>query len=178
MSYYTARRKFQVAWRLSPLPTARVDLLWDRRTSQPAGPCVVWQCRRTAPFCEELRAQGLEPRILALTGLALDPLFSASKARWLLDHTPQGLRRAENGELCLGTVDSWILWNLTGGAVHACDSSNAARTQLLNLQTVDWDPELLEIFGVPAAALPKVMPSSAFYGETIPRRLTGWDPNR
>jgi glycerol kinase len=143
-------------------------LLWDRKTGLPAGPCVVWQCRRTAPFCAELRSRGLEPRVIALTGLTLDPLFSASKARWLLDNLPNGHARAEDGELCLGTVDSWILWNLTGGQVHACDASNAARTQLLNIHTVAWDPELLEIFGVPAAALPEVRSSSTIYGETHP----------
>jgi glycerol kinase len=143
-------------------------IVWDRRTGRPIGPCVIWQCRRTAPLCADLRAQGLEPLVQRKTGLAIDPLFSATKARWLLDHTPDGHARAANGDLCVGTVDSWLLWNLTGGAVHACDVSNAARTQLLNLQTAAWDPELLEVFGIPAAALPRVGPSSGIFGVTVP----------
>ena len=143
-------------------------VLWERESGQPAGPCVVWQCRRTAPFCRTLQEQGMEPLLHQRTGLTIDPLFSASKMRWLLDHTPDGHRRAENGELCLGTVDSWVLWNLTGGKVHACDMTNASRTQLFNLHTLRWDEELLSLFGIPAAALPTVMPSGAIYGETVP----------
>lgn len=143
-------------------------VLWDRATGLPAGPCVVWQCRRSTPLCEELRARGLEPLLHQRTGLTIDPLFSAGKMRWLLDHTPNGHSRAANGDLCLGTVDSWVLWNLTGGKVHACDMTNASRTQLFNLATLNWDEELLAIFGIPLAALPQVMPSSAFFGETVP----------
>lgn len=139
---------------------------WDRRTGAAVGPCISWQCRRTGAFCAALRGTGREGRIRTLTGLAVDPLFSASKARWLLDHTPEGHRRAAGGELCLGTVDSWVLWNLTGGTAHACDASNASRTQLMNLQTLDWDPELLEAFGVPLAALPRIRPSSGIAGHT------------
>ncbi len=142
-------------------------LAWDRNTGQPLGPCIVWQCRRTAPFCADLRARGLESTIRAKTGLTIDPLFSASKARWLLEHLTDGRRRAASGDLCIGTVDSWVLWNITGGAVHATDASNAARTQLFNLQTGAWDPELLEIFGIPAEALPQVGPSSHIYGYTV-----------
>ena len=143
-------------------------VVWDRRSGRPVGPCIVWQCRRTAPFCASLRAQGLEPLVQRKTGLAIDPLFSASKARWQLDHTPDGHARAARGELCVGTVDSWLLWNLTGGAVHACDLSNAARTQLLNLQSGSWDEELLDVFGIPAAALPRIGPSSGVFGQTVP----------
>ena len=143
-------------------------MLWERRTGQPVGPCVVWQCQRSAPFCHELRARGLEPFVRERTGLTIDPMFSASKARWLLDHTDDGHRRAERGELCLGTVDSWVLWNLTGGAVHACDMTNAARTQLFDLHRLQWHDELLQLFGVPRAALPEVKPSSFIYGETAP----------
>jgi len=139
---------------------------WERATGLPAGPAITWQCRRTAPFCDELRARGLEALLHARTGLTIDPLFSASKARWLLDHIPDGPRRAANGEICIGTMDSWVLWNLTGGAVHACDASNASRTQLLNLAAAQWDDELLEVFGIPRAALPQVKPSSYVYGET------------
>lgn len=152
-------------------------MLWERRTGQPVGPCVVWQCQRSAPFCNELRARGLEPLLRERTGLTIDPMFSASKARWLLDHTEDGRRRAERGELCLGTVDSWVLWNLTGGQVHACDMTNASRTQLFDLRRLQWDDELLQIFGVPRAALPEVKPSSCIYGETAPTgRLPGGIP--
>ncbi|HXF63080.1 MAG TPA: glycerol kinase [Caldilineaceae bacterium] len=152
-------------------------VLWERQSGLPAGPCVVWQCRRSAPFCQELQERGLAPLLHQRTGLTIDPLFSASKMRWLLDHTPDGHRRAENGELCLGTVDSWVLWNLTGGKVHACDMTNASRTQLFNLHTLRWDEELLALFGIPAVALPTVMPSSAIYGETVPTgRLPGGIP--
>lgn len=143
-------------------------LLWDRRTGAPLGPCVLWQCRRSEPFCARLRAEGSEPLIAARTGLPIDPLFSASKARWLLEQTPYGMARAAQGELCLGTVDSWLLWQLTGGAVHACDMSNAARTQLFNIHDLRWDPDLLALFGIPAAALPRVQPSGSLFGASVP----------
>ncbi len=152
-------------------------VLWDRRSGQPLGPCVVWQCRRSASLCEELRERGMEPLLHQRTGLTIDPLFSAGKMRWLLDHTPDGHSRAVNGDLCLGTVDSWVLWNLTGGKVHACDMTNASRTQLFSLHSLSWDDELLALFGIPAAALPQVMPSSAIFGETVPTgRLPGGLP--
>jgi glycerol kinase len=143
-------------------------MLWERRTGAPVGPCIVWQCHRTASFCNELHARGLEPLLRQRTGLTIDPLFSASKAGWLLDNTENGRSRAGRGELCLGTVDAWVLWNLTGGAVHACDMTNASRTQLYDIRRLQWDDELLEIFGVPPAALPEVKPSSTVYGETMP----------
>jgi glycerol kinase len=139
---------------------------WDRRTGVPVGPCIVWQCRRTTPACECLSSSGLEPKIRAKTGLPIDPLFSATKARWLLDHTPDGHARAASGDLCLGTMDSWLLWQLTGGAVHACDVSNASRTQLLDIGRGAWDAELLDVFGIPLAALPRVVPSSGVAGRT------------
>jgi glycerol kinase len=142
-------------------------MLWDRRTGQPIGPVVIWQCRRTAPFCEELRARGLERMLRERTGLTIDPLFSASKARWLLDNIAGARARAESGELCLGTIDSWVLWNLTGGAVHACDVTNASRTQLFDLRRLRWDEELLSLFDVPAAILPDVKPSSSIYGASV-----------
>lgn len=141
--------------------------LWERETGKPLGPVVVWQCRRTAEFCAELRARGLAPWLAERTGLAIDPLFSASKMRWLLDHVEDGAGRAERGELCLGTMDSWVLWNLTGGAVHACDLTNASRTQLLDLRTRDWSAELRELFGVPLAALPALQPSSGVVGTSV-----------
>jgi glycerol kinase len=139
-------------------------MLWDRRTGQPVGPVVIWQCRRTAPFCEDLRTRGLEKTLRERTGLTIDPLFSASKARWLLDNVEGARVKAERGELCLGTMDSWALWNLTGSAVHACDATNASRTQLFDLRRLKWDEELLTLFGIPAAILPEVKASSAVYG--------------
>ncbi len=142
-------------------------MLWDRQTGQPVGPVVIWQCRRTAPFCEELHARGLERMLRERTGLTIDPLFSASKARWLLDNVAGAKERAAGGELCLGTMDSWVLWNLTGGAIHACDVTNASRTQLFDLRQLQWDDELLALFGVPASILPQVKPSSAVYGTSI-----------
>jgi len=141
-------------------------LAWERATGEPLGPCITWQCHRSASFCAELRRRGLTDTIYRLTGLTVDPMFSASKARWLLESIPDGLRRGDAGEICLGTVDAWLLWNLTGGAVHACDVTNASRTQLFNLQTLAWDDALLGIFGIPAAVLPEVKLSSALYGET------------
>ncbi|MBN2003846.1 MAG: glycerol kinase [Anaerolineae bacterium] len=143
-------------------------VVWERATGKPVGPCVVWQCRRSAPFCNQLKAQGHAPLLRERTGLQVDPMFSASKLRWLLDHTEDGLRRAEQGELCAGNMDAWVLWNLTGGAVHATDMTNASRTQLLNLHTLAWDEAALALFGIPSAALPEIKPSSAFYGETAP----------
>ena len=139
---------------------------WERATGLPVGPAITWQCRRTAPFCEDLKSRGLENLLHERTGLTIDPLFSASKARWLIDHIPDGYQRAANGEICLGTMDSWVLWNLTGGSVHACDVSNASRTQLFNLAAAQWDDELLDLFGIPRAALPQVNSSSCIYGET------------
>ena len=141
--------------------------LWERESGRPVGPVIVWQCRRTADFCAGLRARGLAPFLAERTGLAIDPLFSASKMRWLLDHVADGQQRAERGELCLGTMDSWVLWNLTGGQVHACDLTNASRTQLLDIHTLRWSEELLELFGVPRAALPDVRPSSSDFGVSV-----------
>ncbi|HLV99930.1 MAG TPA: glycerol kinase GlpK [Ktedonobacterales bacterium] len=142
-------------------------LLWERQSGRPLGPCISWQCRRTADMCEQLKAQGLEPLIRERTGLMIDPLFSATKARWLLDQVEAGQQRAERGDVCLGTVDSWLLWNLSGGTVHGTDVSNAARTQLFNIFQVQWDSDLLNIFGVPQAALPVVRPSGAVHGSTV-----------
>lgn len=146
-------------------------VLWERSTGggliAALGPCVIWQCQRGAAFCDKLRAQGLEAHLRERTGLTIDPMFSASKMRWLLDNTPNGIQRAAAGELCLGTVDSWVLYNLTGGHVHACDMTNASRTQLFALQTLQWDAELCDLFGIPLPALPEVKASSALYGETI-----------
>jgi glycerol kinase len=142
-------------------------ILWDRKTGMPVGPCITWQCRRTLEFCRDLKEKKLDFLIKEKTGLVIDPIFSASKANWLIKNTENGYNRAECGELCLGTVDSWVLFNLTGKKTHACDISNASRTQLFNINDLIWDKELLEIFGVPEAALPKVMKSSDIFGRSI-----------
>ncbi len=146
-------------------------LAWDRLSGTPLGPCLSWQCHRSAAFCDGLRQRGLGEFIFRRTGLTIDPMFSGSKARWLLEHLPDGRRRAAQGEICLGTVDAWLLWNLSGGKAFACDVTNASRTQLFNLETLDWDEELLDIFGIPRPALPEIQLSSAYYGETA--RLLG-----
>jgi len=146
---------------------------WQRATSRPVGPAISWQCRRSAAICEQLKANGQEAMLREHTGLAIDPLFSASKMRWLLENVPGLRERTERGEIAFGTVDSWLIWMLTDGRVHACDVSNASRTQLLNLTAADWDGELLQLFGVPRAVLPKAMPSGAVYGECAVEGLRG-----
>ncbi|HXA14293.1 MAG TPA: FGGY family carbohydrate kinase, partial [Opitutaceae bacterium] len=145
-------------------------LLWDRATGRPLAPAIVWQDRRTAAFCAELKQRKLEPLFRERTGLVLDPYFSGTKLTWLLDHIRGTRRRAERGELAFGTVDTWLLWQLTGGRVHATDVSNASRTLLFNIHTGDWDDKLLKILRIPRAVLPEVRSSSEIYGEveTIP----------
>lgn len=141
-------------------------ILWERATGKPVGPAVIWQCQRGTSFCKTLDIARFDPLVRQRTGLAIDPMFSASKMRWLLDHTENGHTRAEAGELCFGTVDSWLLFKLTGGRVHACDVTNASRTLLFDLHTLDWNAEILDLFDIPAPALPTVKPSQAIYGET------------
>ena len=141
-------------------------IVWDRHTGEPVANAIVWQCRRTAPLCEELKQKGLSQTIMEKTGLIIDAYFSATKLRWLLDNITQGQQRARNGDLLFGTVDSWLVWNLTGGAVHITDYSNACRTMLFNIHTLQWDSELMSLFDIPEAVLPEVMPSSQIYGET------------
>ena len=142
-------------------------IVWHRATGRPVAPAIVWQSRITAPFCDRLRADGVEAFVRERSGLPLDPYFSAAKIRHILEEG--GLRaRAERGELAFGTVDTWLAWRLTGGRLHATDVSNASRTQLLNLRTLDWDDDLLRLFEVPRALLPVVRPSSAVWGETDP----------
>lgn len=138
-------------------------VVWDRRTGVPVHNAIVWQDRRTADLCRALQAEGLEEEVSARSGLILDPYFSATKMAWILDHA--GVRRAaEQGDLAAGTIDSFLLWRLTGGRVHATDSTNAARTALFNIHEGTWDPELLRIFGVPAALLPEVRDNAADFG--------------
>ena len=139
-------------------------VLWDRKTGQPLHKALVWQDRRTAGFCEQLKAQGKEPRIRELTGLVIDPYFSATKLRWLLDNVDDARARAARGELAFGTVDSWLLWKLTDGVVHATDVSNASRTLLFDIHRGDWSDELLALFDIPRALLPEVRPSAGVFG--------------
>ena len=139
-------------------------VIWDRRTGAPLYNAIVWQDRRTADRCRALRAKKLEPKIAAKTGLLLDPYFSGTKMEWLLDRIPGSRRRAERGEVALGTVDAWLIFKLTNGRVHATDVTNASRTMLLNLKTLDWDPELLKLFGVPRRALPDVRDCAGDFG--------------
>ena len=144
-------------------------VVWERRSGKPIHNAIVWQDRRTAGECDILRSRGLEPLFRERTGLLLDPYFSGTKLAWLLDHVPDARRRAEAGELAFGTIDSWLVWNLTGGERHVTDASNASRTLLFNLQSGAWDPVLLELLRIPAAVLPEVVDSSAVYGETAAR---------
>jgi glycerol kinase len=139
-------------------------VLWDRRTGEPVAPAIVWQDRRTAGHCDALRAQGRAGLIQKKTGLVLDAYFSGTKLAWLLDQVPGARARAEAGELAFGTIDAWLIWNLTGGRIHATDASNAARTMLFNIHTLQWDAALLRLLNVPRAVLPQVLPSSGVLG--------------
>ena len=143
-------------------------VVWEKESGRPIYNAIVWQCRRTAEYCDGLKAQGLESEVRSRTGLLIDPYFSASKLRWILDHVDGAQKRAENGELLFGTVDSWLIYQLTGGKVHATDPSNASRTMLFNIHTMEWDSEMLRLFNIPSCMLPKVMPSSGVFGYTVP----------
>ncbi len=147
-------------------------VIWERESGRPIANAVVWQCRRTAEQCDELRRQGMEPLIRERTGLLLDAYFSATKIRWLLDHVPDAQRRAEAGELAFGTVDSWLIFRLTGGRIHATDASNASRSMLFHLRDGRWDDELLRRFDIPASMLPVVVDSSGVLG-TCDEELLG-----
>ena len=141
-------------------------ILWDRKTGEPIHNAIVWQDRRTAGFCDRLREQGREPKIQEKTGLVIDAYFSASKICWLLENVPGARERAKRGELAFGTVDSWLIWKLTGGARHVTDITNASRTMLFNLHTGQWDDELLDLLNVPKSLLPEVVGSSEVCGKT------------
>ena len=141
-------------------------VVWNRSTGEPIAPAIVWQCRRTASMCEEWKERGWEEKVRAKTGLLLDPYFSGTKLRWILDNVASARQAAETGELAAGTIDSWLLWKLTGGRVHATDVTNASRTLLLNLDTGQWDEELLAMFEIPASLLPRVLPTATHFGET------------
>jgi len=141
-------------------------IVWDKKTGKPVYNAIVWQCRRTASMCDELKAQGLADLIKRKTGLVIDAYFSATKLKWILQNVPGVLEKAKKGEIAFGTVDSWLIWNLTGGKVHATDVSNASRTMLFNVSDLRWDEELLDMFNVPRSVLPQVFPSSHIYGVT------------
>ena len=170
-----AARAALSAARLAPRDLAAIGitnqrettLLWDRRTGEPVHRAIVWQCRRSAPLCERLRAEGLEPMVRARTGLVLDAYFSGTKIAWLLDARPELRARAARGELAFGTVDTWLLWQLTGGRVHATEPSNASRTLCFDIRRLDWDAELTNHLRVPREVFPAVRPSVGVFGETI-----------
>lgn len=159
---------------LAPIEIAGVGItnqretavLWDRKTGKPLGNAIVWQDRRTADYCRQLVEDGHGGRIQELTGLVIDAYFSASKLKWMLDHFPGARKRAEAGELAFGTIDSWLVWNLSAGEIHVTDATNASRTMLCDIRNVSWNKELLALFEIPAAVLPEIRSSSEFYGNT------------
>ncbi len=152
-------------------------VLWDRATGEPLHHAIVWQCRRTAAMCDRVRAEGFDRVLREKTGLVTDAYFSGTKIAWLLENVPGARARAQRGELACGTIDTWLIWNLTRGQVHVTDVSNASRTLLFNLHTLAWDPEILNYFAIPASLLPEVRPSGGVFGETqlfgAPLRMAG-----
>ncbi len=148
-------------------------VVWEKATGKPIAPAIVWQCRRTADFCRDLRQAGWEETIRAKTGLVIDAYFSGTKVKWILDHVPGAREKAERGEVLFGTIDTWLLWKLSGGKVHATDYSNASRTMLYDIHALRWDPEILKELGIPAVMLPEVRPSSGLFGETAPGLFGG-----
>ncbi|MEZ7911702.1 MAG: glycerol kinase GlpK [Propionivibrio sp.] len=148
-------------------------VVWDKATGKPIYNAIVWQCRRTASICDALKAEGLENYVRENTGLVLDAYFSGTKVKWILDNVPGARVRAEKGELLFGNIDTWLIWNLTRGKVHVTDYSNASRTMLFNIKTLEWDQKMLDLLGVPLAMLPKVRPSSEVYGYTDAQTFGG-----
>ena len=148
-------------------------IVWDRRTGEPVFNAIVWQCRRTSEYCDSLKAKGLGEVIRQKTGLVLDAYFSATKLKWILDNVPGARERAERGELCFGTVDTWLMWKLSGGRIFATDYSNASRTMLFNINTLKWDEDILRLMDIPACMLPEVRPSSGIFGYADRRFLGG-----
>ena len=140
-------------------------IVWDKETGEPIHPAIVWQCRRTSGYCDELKEKGLTEEFRRKTGLVIDAYFSGTKVKWLLDHVPGARERAEKGELLFGTVETWLIWKLTKGRVHVTDYSNASRTMLFNINTLQWDDEILKELGIPKCMLPEPKPSSCIYGE-------------
>ncbi|MDA9735140.1 glycerol kinase GlpK [SAR116 cluster bacterium] len=142
-------------------------ILWDKKSGKPLYNAIVWQDRRTSDFCKSLIKQGLEETVMNKSGLVIDPYFSATKIKWILDNVPGARSKAENDEICFGTVDSFLLWKLTGGKVHATDATNASRTSLYNIESLEWDNELLKIFDVPKSLMPVVMDSNSHFGDIL-----------
>ena len=140
-------------------------IVWDKITGEPVYHAIVWQCRRTARYCDQLKEEGWTEKIRQKTGLIIDAYFSATKIRWILEHVEGAKERAQRGELLFGTVETWLIWKLTKGRVHVTDYSNASRTMLFNINTLEWDQEILDLIGIPASMLPEVKPSSCVYGE-------------
>lgn len=151
-------------------------IVWDKKTGEPVCNAIVWQCRRTAGFCDKLIAEGLEDMIRRKTGLKIDAYFSATKIKWILDHVEGARQRAERGELLFGTVETWLIWKLTKGKVHVTDYSNASRTMLFNINTLQWDEDILKLLDIPVTMLPEVKPSSCIYGESDPSYFGGSIP--
>lgn len=151
-------------------------IVWDRETGEPVYPAIVWQCRRTAGYCDELKKRGLTEVFREKTGLVIDAYFSATKIRWILDHVEGAREKAEAGKLLFGTVETWLIWKLTGGRVHVTDYSNASRTMLFNIKSLKWDEEILAELDIPASMLPEVKPSSCLYGKTDPAYFGGAIP--
>lgn len=149
-------------------------VVWDRSTGKPVYNAIVWQCRRTTAICDELKAKGLEETFRAKTGLVVDAYFSGTKVKWILDNVPGAREKAEQGDLLFGTMDTWLIWKLTGGRVHVTDYSNASRTLMYNIRELSWDEELLKVLTVPASMLPSVKPSSEIYGITAPEQFLGY----
>ena len=151
-------------------------IVWDKNTGEPVYHAIVWQCRRTSEYCDSLKERGLTDQFRQKTGLVIDAYFSGTKIKWILDNVPGARERAERGGLLFGTVETWLIWKLTKGAVHVTDYSNASRTMLFNINTLDWDDEILEELGIPKCMLPEARPSSCIYGETDPSFLGGRIP--
>ncbi|MFL2807557.1 MAG: glycerol kinase GlpK [bacterium] len=151
-------------------------IAWNRETGEALGPAINWQCRRTADFCEELKAEGFASLLRERTGLVTDPYFSGTKMHWILENMPQARQMADQGELCFGTVDSWLIWKLTGGRVHATEISNASRTLVFNIEACEWDAEILMRFGIPQETLPEVKPSSGVIATVNPELFGGEAP--
>jgi glycerol kinase len=159
-----ARIEWQQVTAIGITNQRETTVVWDTITGEPISPAIVWQDRRTAAYCDELRQQGKAPLLQQKTGLILDAYFSATKLKWILDNTPDARKKAALGQLAFGTIDSWLIYKLTKGAVHATDVSNASRTLLYNIHTLQWDPELLDLFDIPLSVLPTVMPSAGLFG--------------
>ena len=141
-------------------------IVWDKVTGEPVCNAIVWQCRRTSEYCDSLKEKGLVEMFRQKTGLVIDAYFSGTKLKWILDHVPGARERAERGELLFGTVETWLIWKLTKGKVHVTDYSNASRTMLFNINTLEWDDEILAELNIPKCMLPEVKPSSCVYGKT------------